>query len=163
MPRRPRPVIEATRQGFRINLDRDEVELVLRLLGEVRAIITDDDPQYAHLVKRLFPPAYHLSNDGDAEAEYQRLMRDDLVASRLGAITSVEQSLTAATPLDEAAMHLFVQALNSVRLVLGTLIDVSEETDFESLRPDDPLVAEHHLYHYLSYVLDVAIDALTGQ
>lgn len=163
MARRPRPVIEATRTGFVINLAPDEIELLLRLLDEVRSIITSDDPEYTHLLKRLFPPAYHLSNDGEAEAEYQRLMRDELSTSRLAAIATLETTLRGDLKLDEAAMHSLLQALNSVRLVLGTLLDVSESLDIDDIADDHPMVAEHHLYQYLSYLLDTAVDALTGQ
>ena len=58
----------------------------MRLLAELRALMLSDDPQHAPLLRRLFPPAYHLSDDAEAEAEYQRFMRDDLVASRLESI-----------------------------------------------------------------------------
>lgn len=163
MARRPRPVIEATKTGFVVNLDDNEVELLLRLLDEVRSLITSDDPEHAHLLRRLFPPAYHLSNDAEAEAEYQRLMRDELSTSRLGAIITLETTLRGDKRLDEAGMIALMQALNSVRLVLGTLLDVSEAHDIDDIGPDHPMVAEHHLYGYLSYLLDTAVDALTGQ
>ena len=163
MARRPRPVFESTRNGFAINLDREEIDLLLRLLDEVRSIITSDDPEYTHLLKRLFPPAYHLSNDEEAEAEYQRLMRDDLSTSRLAAITTLETTLRDGKKLDEGAMHSLLQALNSVRLVLGTLLDVSESLDIDDIAADHPMVAEHHLYGYLSYLLDSAVEALTSR
>lgn len=163
MARRRRPVIEATRTGFTINLDADEIDLLLRLLGEVRSIITSDDPEYTHLLKRLFPPAYHLSNDEEAEAEYQRLMRDDLATSRLAAIQTLDDTLRGDKRLDEPAMHALLQAINSVRLVLGTLLDVSESLDPNEIAPDHPMAAEYHLYQYLSYLLDTALDALMSR
>ena len=51
-----------------------------------------------------------------------------------------------------------MQAVNSVRLVLGTLLDVTEDDDVD---PPDELVdtAEYHLYGYLSWVLDSSVRA----
>ena len=51
----------------------------------------------------------------------------------------------------------FMQSVNAVRLVLGTLLDVGE--DDELSEDDGP---EHHLYGYLSWVLDASVRALSG-
>jgi len=48
-----------------------------------------------------------------------------------------------------------------VRLVLGTLLDVSEAHDPEDVGDDDPMVGEHHLYQFLSYLLEVAVQAVS--
>jgi hypothetical protein len=159
--RGPKYVVERTPRGYVINLQQEELDLVVRLFAELRALVLSDDPQHAPLVRRLFPPAYHLSDDAEAESEYQRLMREELVASRLESITAVEQAMSAGTPLDDAAMQGFVQSLNAVRLVLGTLLDVSEEHDPSAVRDDDPMVGEHHLYTFLSWLLESAVQAIS--
>lgn len=158
----PRAVIERTPAGFVVNLDRDEIDLVARLMDELRGLLTADDPRTAGLLRRLFPPAYIQDEDAEAEAEYQRLMREELVASRLESLTLVEQALRAGTPLDDAGMNALLQSLNSVRLVLGTLLDVSEDHDPSSVADDDPMVGEHHLYVFLSWLLDAGVHAVTG-
>ena len=87
-------------------------------------------------------------------------MRDELIASRLDSIATVDAFLgddklkiVTFTQLDA-----FCAALNSVRLVLGTLLDVGEIDD--DLDEDDPRHDELALYNFLSWLLDSAISAL---
>lgn len=157
----PRSVVERTPLGYVLNLDREELDLLGRLMGELRGLLLADDPNAAPMLRRLFPPAYHLTDDAEAEAEYQRFMRDELVASRLASLNSVEKALVERTPLDDEGMAGLVQSLNSVRLVLGTLLDVGEEHDPRQVRDDDPMAGEHHLYSYLSWLLDASVTALS--
>lgn len=157
----PRAVFERTPKGFVINLHSEELELIVRLVAELRALLVTNDPRTEDLTRRLFPPAYHLADDAEADAEYHRLMREELVASRLAAMNQVDETLSAGTPLDEAAMHGLLQSLNAVRLVLGTLLDVGEDEQANDLDDDDPMVGEHHLYQFLSYLLDAAVDAIS--
>ena len=159
--RTPKYVVERTPRGYVINLQEEELELVARLFAELRALVLSDDPRHAPLVRRLFPPAYHLADDAEAETEYQRLMREELVASRLESLAAVEAAMSAGDPLDDAAIQGFVQSLNAVRLVLGTLLDVSEEHDPSAVRDDDPMVGEHHLYTFLSWLLECTVEAIT--
>ena len=53
-------------------------------------------------------------------------------------------------------MLAFVQAVNSVRLVLGTVLDVGEDDDVDPPRRARSTRPEYHLYGYLSWVLDSA-------
>ncbi len=154
--------VERTKAGYVINLDQEEVDLIVRLLGELRSLLMDADPAHRALLRRLFPPAYHLNDDSEAEAEFQRLMHDDLVASKLEAVTTVERLLTERRPLDEAGAIAFLQSLNGVRLVLGTLLDVGENDDPTEIADNHPLLGEMHLYHFLSYVLEYTVQALSG-
>ena len=55
-----------------------------------------------------------------------------------------------------------MQALNAVRLVLGTLLDVGEEHDPSAVRDDDPMVGEHQLYSFLSWLLEHLVRATMG-
>ncbi len=160
--KRFRPPVERTAAGIVINLDQEEIDLVVRLLGELRGLLIDSDPATAPLLRRLFPPAYHLADDAEAEAEYQRLMHDDLVAARLESINAVDGLLSSRTPLDDDQAAALLQALNGVRLVLGTLIDVGENDDPGKIADDDPLVGEQHLYHFLSYLLEHTVQAVSG-
>lgn len=154
------PPVERVVDGFAFNIGDEERQLVARLLGELSQLLMGEanDPRMV----RMFPPAYHLADDAEADAEYQRLMREELVASRLSGIATVNTALQAAGPVDEEVMIAFVQAINGLRLVLGTMLDVSEDDDPEDVGDDDPLVAEHHLYSFLSWLLDWAVRALGG-
>jgi uncharacterized protein DUF2017 len=152
------PPIERVRDGFVFNIGDDERQLVTRLLTELSQLMMGeaDDPRMV----RIFPPAYHLADDADADAEYQRLMREELVASRLTGITTVNEALQSPGPVDEETVVAFVQAINGLRLVLGTMLDVSEDIDSDDIDDDDPNAGEHHLYHFLSWLLDWAVRAL---
>lgn len=154
-------MVERVDEGLRINLGDGEIGMLVRLLGEVRDLITSDDPATAPLRRRLFPPAYHLEVDAEAEAEYQRFMREDLVASRLEAITAVEECLAAGqgAVMTPGQVDGFVRSLNAVRLVLGTLLDVGEDHDPDEIDIDDPMFAEHQLYMFLSWLLEMTLSA----
>ena len=152
------PPVQRVRDGYAINLGDDERQLITRLLTELSQLLMgeSDDPRLV----RMFPPAYHLADDADADAEYQRLMREELVASRLTGISTVNAALQSPGPVDEESMVAFVQAINGLRLVLGTMLDVSEDLDPDDIDDDDPLAGEHHLYSFLSWLLDWAVRAL---
>lgn len=155
--RPPGPLVRAAK-GVKINLSTAERELLGRLLDELRTVILAGGRQ--DVLRRLFPPAYLEHGDQEAEAEYQRLMHDDLVAARLDSIDLVRRALDEDTLLDEDGVMAFVRALNQVRLVLGTALDVSEDDDLHSIDADDPAAGEYHLYHYLSWMLEASIDSL---
>ncbi|MEA3185175.1 MAG: hypothetical protein QOJ74_1652 [Ilumatobacteraceae bacterium] len=152
------PPIARVRDGFAFNIGDDERQLVARLLTELSQLLVgeSDDPRLV----RIFPPAYHLADDAEADAEYQRLMREELVASRLTGITTVNSALQSPDVVDEETMVAFVQAINGLRLVLGTMLDVSEDLDPDDIDDDDPQAGEHHLYNFLSWLLDWAVRAL---
>ncbi|HEY0520907.1 MAG TPA: DUF2017 family protein [Ilumatobacteraceae bacterium] len=153
------PPIERVDGGFAFNIGNDERQLVSRMLTELSQLLMAGEPDDPRLI-RMFPPAYHLAGDAEADAEYQRLMREDLVASRLSGIATVNKSLESAETVDEDAMIAFVQAINGLRLVLGTMLDVSEDHDPDGVDEEDPLAGEHHLYNFLSWLLDWAVRAL---
>jgi hypothetical protein len=162
--RQPPPTVEAVKGGgFALNLAVPERELLRRLLDELRTLLLAGEDQ--PMLRRMFPPAYHLDENAEAESEYQRLMHEELVASRLEAIGTLDEVLATPgprTPMDEAGVIAFMQAVNALRLVLGTLLDVSEDDDVGAIDEDDPLLGEHHLYGYLSFLLDAAVRAMSG-
>lgn len=143
--------------GFVLRLAVEERALVSRLLDELRSLLTD--PADPAVTARLFPVVH--PDRPDQEEEYQRLMRDELVTSRLAGIETVKDVLAGTSKkvtFTEDQLVAFMQALNSVRLVLGTMLGVSEDDV-----PDGaPLVPEYQLYAYLSWVLDSAVHVLTG-
>ena len=83
--------------GYRLDLPPEERELLRTLLPQVRDLLAapPDDPR----VRRLYPTAF--TDDPEKEAEYQRFMQEELVASRIAAVEAVEASLDA-KELDEA-------------------------------------------------------------
>ncbi|MBU3688884.1 MAG: hypothetical protein B7C54_00925 [Acidimicrobiales bacterium mtb01] len=152
MIRRRREPVYRTSSGFMLDLDDEQRHLLRRLIGEVRELITSgasDDVK----MRRLFPPAY--TDDEELDTEYQRLMRDELVASRLSSISMVDEFLAATDGRAMSAVEVeaFASSLNAVRLILGTLLGVADDAD----EPEGPDFA---LYQYLSWLVDSAINAL---
>jgi len=158
----PRRAVERVAAGYVLNLGAEERELVARMLGELRDLLLSEDPQSAPLVRRLFPPAYLGDDHAEAESDYQRFMREELVASRLAAINAVEEMLRGSSPFDESTAMGLLQSLNNLRLVLGTMLDVGEEHDPRDVDDDDPRAGEHHLYSFLSWLVNELVDALSG-
>ena len=154
---RVKPPFATTKKGIAVNLGPDERGWLRTLLGEVRELLTTapiGDPKLA----RLFPPAY-FDND-EAETEYQRLMRDELIASRLDSIATVDAFLSndKLKIVTFAQLDAFCAALNGVRLVLGTVLKIDEIDDY--LDADHPRHEELSLYNYLSWLLDGAVSTL---
>jgi hypothetical protein len=158
--RRPPRLFRRVDGGIAVQLGDDERAMIDSLFSQLRDLITTspDDPA----LRRLFPPAYHHLEDAEAEAEYQRLMQPELAAQRLDALNTASNLLAASEPLDEEAFMALIQSVNSIRLVLGTLLDVDEEHDPRLVPPDDPSLGQHHLYAWLGFVLDSAIATATG-
>ena len=151
-------MFEVTGDGVVLNLESDDRALLLRLLDELRSLLQSDDAAAQPLLRRLFPPAYIEHQHAEAEADFQRFMRDELVTSRLTAIEAVEAVLREPRPFSEETAFGMLHAFNNVRLVLGTMLDVGEDDDPD----DDPMVGEHHLYMYLSWLVNSLVVALGG-
>jgi hypothetical protein len=141
---------------FSLNLGRYEVEVLLSFTDQLKQLINGDtdDPR----VRRLFPVAYAL--DTDADAEYQKYMREELVTSRTAAVDAVTGLLTKDGPITSAELDVLMMTINGLRLVMGTLLDVSDdgaEPVFEDA--DDPLAAQWQLYGWLGWFLEWIVDA----
>lgn len=158
------PVYSETKKGvtrWHINLGDDERAVIMRMMGELRSLLTSDDDNpdapVSPLLQRLFPPAF--LDDLEKEAEYQRLMREELVTRRLVQLDAVTSMLGPDGPehLDEGNVIALMQSVNAVRMVLGTLIDVGENDEIE---PGDEGSAEHQLYGFLSWLLDWTVKSL---
>jgi len=166
--RRFRPPIYATSHRgvtqWMLNIGDDEQQVILRLLGELRSILSDDDDGdgnvdegRALLLQRLFPTAY--PDDEEKEAEYQRLMRDDLVTSRVVQIDAVSEAFAGgSTTLQESEVIALMQSVNAVRVVLGTMLDVGEDDEIGTA--GEEFEAERQLYGFLSWLLDWIVRSL---
>jgi len=157
-----RPPVRAEGDGFIIDLDDDESALIGRLTGELRSLLTDPDPDAAAqgLLASLFPVVH--PDDEEMEAEYQRLMRDELVQSKLSTFDIVDETLSGDGRLDEGRLLAVMQSINSIRLVLGTMLGVSDDPDADEVTPGNEDSAEYHLYSYMSWLLEWCVRALTG-
>jgi len=145
--------IVARHGRFALQLPDEERELVRQLLRELRALLQlgADDPR----LRRLYPSAY--ADDAERQDEYRRMTHDDLESSRLAALETVEQT-TGATDLSADELTAWMHAVNALRLVLGTMLDVGEEDPFD-IDQDDPNARSYMLYGYLGILLEEIVQA----
>ncbi|HVF75873.1 MAG TPA: DUF2017 family protein [Acidimicrobiales bacterium] len=151
--------IERTRGGdYRVRLEGEERELLRTLPPQLRELLAegdDGDPS----VRRLFPPAY--VGDEEHEDEYRRLMGDDLREHHLQAIAIMESTIDQER-LAEGELVAWLSAVNDLRLVIGTRLDVSEDMDYDAIAPDDPRGTGLALYSYLSWLEEQMVEALAS-
>jgi Domain of unknown function (DUF2017) len=80
-----------------------------------------------------------------------------LLEHRLATLDVFEATLPA-TSITIEELESWMGALNDLRLVLGTLLDVSEdETDFD---PDADNAFGYAIYHFLGALLEQAVEVL---
>jgi len=152
MRRRQRHFSPDGRGRFRTQLRANERELLRHLPEEALGILGTSHPA----VRRLRPVAY--VDDDAAEAEYQQAVGASLVDARRHALQSMAESADEPV-IDGELLQLWLQAIEALRLVLGTHLDVSEDMDLPS--PSDPRATPLAVYHYLSALQDEAIQSLS--
>jgi hypothetical protein len=141
------------RQGrIHPHLTPQERELLASLPEQVLELIAEADPS----TRRLFPPAY--PDDDVAEREYQALTGESLLDHHRHALDALSEGVAAET-VDEGDLQQWMGALEVLRLVLGTKLDVTE--DMGEVQPDDPRAAGLALYGYLSMLQEEVVDALS--
>ena len=149
--------------GFVLEVDAEDRTTLVGLIGQLRDEIAADG-RSEHL-RRLFPAAYH--DHAEHEAEYQRLVHEDLASTRLASLVTIGEVLGRDPGSDELALgegdlDALMRALNDLRLVIGTLLDVSEDTDAEDIGPEDPDFGHFQLYGYLGWLLEGIVRARMG-
>jgi hypothetical protein len=141
--------------GVELRLSREERTLLVGLAAELRSLLEGriGDPS----LRRLFPPAYEDEQDEDA---YRALMGAELLDGRREALEllarTAEQERLSAEEADA-----WLRALNDLRLVLGTRLDVQENTVLDELRPNDERAAGLAIYGYLSWLQEQLVAALS--
>jgi hypothetical protein len=146
--------VQRARDGrFQLRLTDDERDLVATLTTQLRDLLISGSTDGT---ERLFPPGY--ANDEEREAEFHLLTHDELLQSRLAAVDTVEQSVTKTT-LEEAELNAWMGAINALRLVLGTRLDIDDDMDLIDL--DDPRAGAFAVYDYLTHLLAEIVDALS--
>jgi hypothetical protein len=147
--------IEREGGGVALRLPPNEQALVRSLAADLVATLGEapGDPS----LRRLTPPAYEDETD---ERGYREIMgaelRDGQVqALELLAATAGKERLT-----DEEA-EAWLRALNDLRLVLGTRLDVQEGSLLDRIDSDDPDAAGLAVYAYLSWLQEQLVEALS--
>jgi hypothetical protein len=151
-----RPVRRNKNGTYAIKITDDERQLLHELPGElVKLLESGDDDRSMY---RLFPRAYE--NDLGRQVEYDRLMRDDLQTRHVEALRVLEETADAKEITEEQADN-WVRALNQLRLVLGTRLDLTDDTTEEDFPTDGPTAGAYALYSYLTDLQLCAVEAMS--
>ena len=128
--------------------------MLAALPGQLRDALAAGEPT----LYRLFPPAH--ADDDEANAEYARLVGAGLLEGKLLALAELERTAYDET-LGEEGLGAWLGALESLRLVLGTQLDVSEASygPLDTADPDAPRLA---LYHWLSWLQEEVVQAMSA-
>jgi hypothetical protein len=144
--------VRRTRKGIEVALPDEERELLRDLAAQLRELLlADSDPS----LRRLYPTAH--ADDERLDREYQSLVHGSLVEGRLGALDTMDRTIGEKI-LTEEQLGCWMGAVNDLRLVLGTRLDVSEDDhDFDPEAPDAPARA---VYHYLGWLLEEIVSVM---
>jgi len=146
--------IRAGKDGtYRVELPAEERDVLAALPGQLREALDAGEPT----LYRLFPPAH--ADDDEANEDYARLVGSGLVDGKLQALAELERTAHA-TRLDEDELGSWLGAIESLRLVLGTQLDVTEES-YGPLDRSDPDAPRLALYHWLSWLQEEVVQALS--
>jgi uncharacterized protein DUF2017 len=142
---------------FEVSLSPNERDVLAEVAGQFRALLANESPSSDPSLQRLFPPAH--PDDPIAELEYEGAAGGDLLADRLDGLNVLERATHAST-LRETDVLACMRAVNDVRLVLGTRLDVQEDSEPADFSGDAEAEASFELYAYLSWLLGRIIEAL---
>jgi hypothetical protein len=142
-----------TRRGETVTIDLDQTQLsaLTRTFEQLRELLVDGTDEH---LKRLFPTAY--PNHPELDAEYRRLVGDDLLARKLDSIDVVESALSSGVLEDDEAFFAWMGSLNDLRLVLGSKLEVDGSEDDGQTEGQNEMAWA--IYQFLGYLLDCTVE-----
>ncbi len=150
---------------FEVEIPPGLVDPLRTLPAKLRFLI--ERPDFSNkVVQRLFPPAYH---DRERADEYRRLLGYELVQRKLEHLELFEESLAqcrrrwrgAKLVVPAKRFDAWLGALNDLRLLIGTELDITEDSWQAPVDEDDPKAESFMLFHVLS-ILEEALVYATG-
>ena len=150
------PFFEKKGDRFSVRLGKRERELVVELVRQSRTLLETEDPSSDPAVARLFPAAYQ--DDPLRNLEYETSLGGAPRSGKLQALDTVERTANARA-LSEEDFLTWMGVVNDLRLVLGTRIDVTEESTEEDFAAGSSRDA-YHVYQFLGWLLQEMLSAL---
>jgi len=141
--------------GVLLTLEPGERRVIASLAGELREVLADrpHDP----VIARLHPPV--MPDDPLESAAFEDLVREDLDDGRIQALDTVARTIDAGS-LDAAEAAAWLGVCNDLRLVLGTRLDVTEETELREVDEGDPDAWPLLVFHFLGWLVSSFVDVL---
>jgi hypothetical protein len=106
---------------------------------------------------RLFPPAYR--EDVLRNLDFERRAHDDVLAARLAGV-GVLEATAGDDILTKETATLWVGTLNDLRLVVGTRLGVTAETDDETFDAEPDSLEQWGVYTWLTTLVGDLLEAL---
>jgi hypothetical protein len=152
----PAPIERTDAGEFVVRLSPEERDLLRRLAAELEELLAEEpaDPS----LRRLRPQAYE---DEEVEREFRALMGAELEAGRLENLRGLGATV-GEKRLDAEELDRWLAALNDLRLVLGTRLDVTEDLFADGFDPAAPNAYELAVYAFLTWVQEAAVQAAAG-
>ena len=159
-----RGVVPTAGGGVEIRLSVRERDLLRSLPDQLRPLLDGSEPAPT-ISARLFPPGY---DDPEMEREYRELIGSDIVDERLAAMDAFAETLGGgkqtrgrwSATLDADTAAAWLSAINDGRLILGGLLGITEESQWET-GPQDDNPASVVMY-YLGWLQEELVAALMG-
>ena len=164
------------------DVDRVEAEVLAAVVTDLLALLGEDEAEHTDplaamvgiadgpletpedpALARLLPDAHR--EDPEASQEFRRYTESDLRAGKRGSATVVLAGLaplvgTGGTlVLDRDEADAWLGTLNDLRLVLGTRLEVTEDTELDP-RPDDPRAQALQVYSWLGWLQESLLHVL---
>ncbi len=143
---------------FEVHLPAHQRAWLRDLPEQLRELVSDGDVKDDPALRRLFPVAY--PDDQEMAVEYDAMVRDDLAEERLAAAELMARTLDAEHLSEDEALA-WLSTLNSLRLVLGTRLDITEGFDLDLIDDDDPEASAYLLYAFLTELEASIVEALS--
>ena len=150
------PFFEKKGNRFSVRLGKHERNLLVELVRQSRTLLETEDPSSDPAVARLFPAAYR--DDPLRNLEYETSLGGAPRSGKLQALDTVERTANARA-LSEEDFLTWLGVVNDLRLVLGTRIEVTEESTEEDFAAGSPRDA-YHVYQFLGWVQQEMLIAL---
>jgi hypothetical protein len=155
------PVHRVGQKRFEVRLSASERDAVRSFAAQMRALLTAETAASDPAVARLFPPALP-DDDVLGNLEYEQQHGDELLLGKLEALDTLERTV-AATEVNEDELLAWLGSLNSIRLVVGTRLGVTEETTERDFAGDEEAAGLFELYGYLTWLQGWVIEALAEE
>ncbi len=144
-----REIKRINEDSFRLDLHPQVRQLLLDLKEMTLSHVEDNSPA----ARRIYPIAYQ--NSPEMEMDFQQLTREPLTNHHRHNLTIFESTLSKSELTQHEALA-WMSALNDMRLVLGTALDLSE--DEVTPAEDDPNYEGYVIYNLLTYLQGVLIE-----
>ena len=158
------PVERQDDDSLKIYLPHAEGLVLCSLPQRIEDLLSQGDFNQ-RVADRLFPVAYE---DADKEAEYRKLLGDDLKKRKLESVKAFKETIEnweitqsgVEVTIEAELVETWLGFLNDMRLYLAIELDITENDWSAGLEPDEEMSEELALLHLLTWLQQCILDAL---